>query len=89
MRNGFFRKPFVAKTGQPNVQCTKSLNWTVGHNLDDFVTSKMQSHYLSKMLRKYFFKCTVLRNEHGPKMFLLFSHLINENFLSLLTYLKS
>ena len=33
--------------------------------------------------------CTVPRVEHGPKMFLLFSPLIDEKISSFLTYLKS
>ena len=34
-------------------------------------------------------RCTVYLDESGSKMFLLFSHLIDEKFASSLTYLKS
>ena len=44
-------------------------------------------HLLSNYI--FTFNATVPRIEHGPKMFLLFSPLIDEKISSFLTYLKS
>ena len=51
---------------------------------------RMEASLKSHLLHTTFYKTkyTVLRNEHGPKMFLLFSHLIDEKNSSFLTYLK-
>ena len=52
---------------------------------------RMEATFLSHLLDTtiYQTKYTVPSNEHRPKMFLLFSHLIDEKVASFLAYLKS
>ena len=51
---------------------------------------KLFFNFKGDLLSSLFSKnnCTVYLDESGPKMFLLFSHIIDEKFVSFLIYLK-